>query len=88
LHFNIVAPPGWPISHGAQLHDDVVRMAVEQFGGSFSGEHGIGRANQHDYDQFTPQPIQDYSGRVTDAFTTVQVGGARFGLPQSFISLS
>jgi H+/Cl- antiporter ClcA len=63
------------------LHEAVLALAVGQHGGSFSGEHGIGRINQHDYDRFTPPLIQRYSGAVAAAFGA-PIGATRFGPAQ------
>jgi FAD/FMN-containing dehydrogenase len=63
VHFNLVRRPGadyHPV-RAVALHDRVLDIAVRDFGGGFSGEHGIGRANQTAYDQFTPALVQRYS---------------------------
>jgi FAD/FMN-containing dehydrogenase len=66
VHFNLVgsADP----ARRAALRDAVLTLAVDGFGGSFSGEHGLGRAFQDAYDRFTPRPIQDYSAAVAAVF--------------------
>ena len=38
----------------AALRDHLLDMAVRDFGAGFSGEAGIGRANQAAYDELTP----------------------------------
>jgi len=40
------------------IQDQVYRMTVEDFAGSFSAEHGIGPHNQHCFDAFTPAPVK------------------------------
>ncbi len=82
LHFNLVghdgercAQPGYERA----LRDAVVAHAVEDFGGSFSGEHGIGRLNQRYYDRYTPDALKTLADRVTGALGMVGGGGARFG---------
>jgi FAD/FMN-containing dehydrogenase len=53
VHFNLVprASAGDNPSRIAALRDHVLEMAVRDFGASFSGEQGIGRANQAAYDE-------------------------------------
>lgn len=65
----------------AALRDEVLQLAVEDFGASFSGEHGIGRANQSAYDRFTPMLIQQYSAAVAAVFSRVPAAAVRFGPP-------
>ncbi len=36
----------------------VFTVAVENFGGSFSAEHAIGRKNQAFYDKYTPDELR------------------------------
>ena len=78
VHFNVVLPAGADGDHEA-LIDAVTMLAVEEFGASFSGEHGVGRSNQAQYDRFVPLPIRDYSGRVVQVFAPAPFGTARFG---------
>ena len=62
VHFNLVvdkddprlADPGFE----ARLREWVFMMAVEEFGGSYSAEHAIGRKNQVFYDRYTPEAIR------------------------------
>lgn len=62
VHFNLVvakdderlAEPGFE----AALREWVLQVAVEDFGGSFSAEHAIGRKNQAFYDKYTPAEIR------------------------------
>ena len=55
LHFNVVLPRSGdtPAEEAETLREFVVTAAVEQFGGSFSAEHGLGRRNQRHYDRYT-----------------------------------
>jgi len=70
VHFNLVprASAGDNPSRRAALRDHVLEMAVRDFGASFSGEHGIGRANQAAYDEPTPVAVQKYFGRRCRCF--------------------
>ncbi|MBB5574760.1 MULTISPECIES: FAD-binding oxidoreductase [Rhizobium] len=62
VHFNLVvakndprlAEPGFDVA----LREWVFAVAVEEFGGSFSAEHAIGRKNQAFYDKYTPAEIR------------------------------
>ncbi len=40
------------------LREWVFKIAVEDFGGSFSAEHALGRKNQSFYDKYTPQEVR------------------------------
>lgn len=61
------------------LHDHVLDLAVRDFGGSFSGEHGIGRANQRAYDRYTPAAVQHYSAAIVAVFASLPAAAVRFG---------
>lgn len=62
VHFNLVvgkddsrlADPCFEI----ELRSWVFDVAVEEFGGSFSAEHAIGRKNQAFYDKYTPADLR------------------------------
>lgn len=86
VHFNVLVRNG-PLdrTRSDSLHDLVLTLAVERHGGSFSGEHGIGRINQIDYDRFVPAATQIYSGAVARVFAPVPVGAARFGPARAII---
>ena len=62
VHFNLVVAKDDPRladpDFEADLRDWVFTVAVEQFGGSFSAEHAIGRKNQSFYDRYTPEKIR------------------------------
>ncbi len=85
VHFNLIqrstrsAPP----ARVQALRDHLLDLAVRDFGASFSGEHGIGRANQGAYDQYTPASIQKYSGAVAAVFAHMPAAAVRFGPPRS-----
>lgn len=97
LHFNLVRSAPAPAGAAADavvrdtvvreaarvdaLRDEVLTLAVEKFGASFSGEHGIGRANQAAYDRFTPAPVQRYSAAVAAVFARMPAAAVRFGPP-------
>ncbi|MFW5970254.1 MAG: FAD-binding oxidoreductase, partial [Halofilum sp. (in: g-proteobacteria)] len=61
IHFNLVCHDHARCQgegYERALRDAVVQHAVEDFGGSFSGEHAIGRANQRYYDRYTPDALK------------------------------
>ncbi|MCF3640680.1 FAD-binding oxidoreductase [Rhizobium sp. TRM95111] len=62
VHFNLVVAKDDPRladpDFEADLRDWVFTAAVEQFDGSFSAEHAIGRKNQGFYDRYTPEKIR------------------------------
>jgi hypothetical protein len=83
VHFNLVGPADAAKTAGRRtaLREAVLTLAVDGFGASFSGEHGLGRAFQDAYDRFTPRRVQDYSAAVAAVFGTgsaaVRLGPAR-----------
>jgi len=86
IHFNLVghdvercAAPGYEQA----LRDAVVAHAVENFGGSFSGEHGIGRTNRRYYDRYTPEPLKTLADRLTESLGIQATGAVRFGHEQT-----
>ena len=78
-HFNLVGPAD--PDRRAALREAVLTLAIDGFGASFSGEHGLGRAVQSAYDRFTPRRVQDYSAAVAAVFgagsAAVRLGPAR-----------
>lgn len=68
--------------------DYVFDAAVTRFGGSFSGEHGIGRANQHIYDRYTPAIHQQLASGLTQLLGVANQGAVRFGPTPSELSVS
>ena len=54
------------IHSGPSQPDFVIDIAVNEFDGSFSAEHGLGRKNQKYYTRYTDQKIQGLSGQVKD----------------------
>lgn len=65
VHFNLVDRSGEAdAATRARLRHAVLDLAVDGYGGSFSGEHGFGRAFQDDYERYTPAPVQALSGAL------------------------
>jgi len=81
LHFNLVPREPGPVEPArlAALRDCVHSLAVEGFGGSFSGEHGLGRANQDAYDRYVPPRVKSYSAALANVFAQAPVGALRLG---------
>lgn len=71
--------PDYDAGRASALSDRVLELAVRDIGASFSGEHGIGRANQAAYDQFTPALVQSYSAVIAAVFAQMPGAAVRFG---------
>ncbi|MGA0605991.1 FAD-binding oxidoreductase [Phenylobacterium sp. VNQ135] len=79
VHFNLVAPrPGLPDAGLKALRTCVYELAVGQFGGSFSGEHGLGRANLESYRAYTPDLVRELAGGVQNVFSEAPIGAVDF----------
>ncbi|KQS76137.1 FAD-dependent oxidoreductase [Rhizobium sp. Leaf384] len=83
VHLNIVFPrDAEGLSDGSletALRDWVYSVTVEDFAGSFSAEHAIGRKNQHYYDLYTPQKIKDMACGLLPLTSPGGLGTVRFG---------
>lgn len=80
VHFNLVMDAAAPLSAArlAALRACVYDLAVRRFGGSFSGEHGLGRANLDGYRTLTPARVRQLAGGVQTVFATAPVGAVDF----------
>lgn len=80
LHFNLVCDRNTELaaSRMTALRERVYGLAVGEFGGSFSGEHGIGRENWPYYRTFTPPSVQDLASRVEAAIAEGPMGSVQF----------
>ena len=59
-HLNLVWPPEAPQGAViAEIQRKVYDLAVGEFGGSYSAEHGVGPHNQGFYDAYTPEATQN-----------------------------
>ena len=56
----------------------VFTVAVENFGGSFSAEHAIGRKNQAFYDQYTPEKIRELAAGLKTITSPGPLGAMTF----------
>ena len=81
VHFNLLHRAGAPADPAREkaVSRWILELAVGDFGASFSGEHGIGRANQAAYDRFTPLSIQQYSAALAAVFARRPAAQVRFG---------
>ncbi|WP_062117962.1 FAD-binding oxidoreductase [Aureimonas sp. AU40] len=82
LHFNLVVPFGsrWASDEAAEkaLRDRVIAVAVEEFGGSFSAEHAIGRRNQAYFDAYSDPRLKAWSAAILQTSGDTRIGAARF----------
>lgn len=81
VHFNLVVPRGSDggvdVDLATRLRTYVTEVAVEEHGGSFSAEHGLGRRNQHFYDRYTPERLKRMAAQFRQATSPGAVGAVR-----------
>ena len=81
VHFNLVVPhnPDGSVDAKlvARLRSLLTEIAVEEHGGSFSAEHGLGRRNQHFYDRYTPEKLKQMATQLKQATSPGPIGGVR-----------
>ena len=81
VHFNLVVPRGpdggADMELAARLRACVTQIAVEEHGGSFSAEHGLGRRNQHFYDRHTPERLRQMAAQLKQATSPGAIGAVR-----------
>lgn len=82
VHFNLVVPPASACATDpaaeAALRDRIIRVAVEEYGGSFSAEHAIGRRNQRFRDAYADPTLRALGAAILDSFDAGPLGAARF----------
>lgn len=82
VHFNLVVPPGSAAATDpeaeAALRDRIVTVAVEEFGGSFSAEHAIGRRNQKFHDRYSDPALRAWAAAILETSDAPRLGAARF----------
>lgn len=82
VHFNLVArqtSPAFLDPHFEQnARDWLYDIVVNEFGGSFSAEHGIGRKNQRYFDRYTPDILLTKADALKTALSPSPIGVARF----------
>jgi FAD/FMN-containing dehydrogenase len=83
VHFNLVVPKDSGSAADKdferRLRDRVFAIAVQDFNGSFSAEHAIGRKNQAYYDLYTQQKIKDMAQGLKAITSPGELGTVRFG---------
>ncbi|MCA3262684.1 MAG: FAD-binding oxidoreductase [Telmatospirillum sp.] len=85
VHLNLVVPPSLDMSPGEldALRDFVIGEAVNQFKGSFSAEHGIGRSNQRFYDRHVPVGTRRVVGALGRVLAPTPIGCVQLGYDES-----
>lgn len=80
VHFNLLSrgPEAAPARIN-ELRRWAVDLAVLEFGGSFSGEHGLGPAVQADYDRYASDEAKGLADRLVAALGVARAGRVRFG---------
>ncbi|QRM53560.1 FAD-binding oxidoreductase [Sinorhizobium sp. BG8] len=82
VHFNLVVPAEDPrLADGGfegRLREWVFKVAVEDFGGSYSAEHAIGRKNQVFYDLYTPEAIRRLAAGLREITSPGPLGSVNF----------
>jgi len=81
VHFNLVFEDASRYSAGreTELREWVYEVAVSDFGGSFSAEHGIGRKNQPTYDRYTHADVAAPADGLKSMISPGPLGAVRFG---------
>ncbi|MFT2213604.1 FAD-binding oxidoreductase [Rhizobium giardinii] len=83
VHFNLVVPKDSAAASDKdferRLRDWVFAIAVQDFNGSFSAEHAIGRKNQAYYDLYTHQKIKDMAHGLKVITSPGDLGTVSFG---------
>ncbi len=79
VHFNLVVPRDSALARDpSSVRDLVFGEAVERFGGSFSAEHAIGRANQVFYERFIDPRQRGIAGAIQDLLAPGRLGAVDF----------
>ena len=83
MHFNLVVPKDSVLlkdeTFEPRLREWVFAVAVEEYHGSFSAEHAIGRRNQAYYDFYTPDKLKDMAAGLKALTSPGKLGSVRFG---------
>ncbi|HEY0649016.1 FAD-binding oxidoreductase [Phenylobacterium sp.] len=79
VHFNLVAPATTSKDELHSVRDALLDLAVHEFGGSFSGEHGLGPANQAAYDRYVPSEERGLAGEILAGLGVGACGHVRLG---------
>lgn len=86
LHFNLL----WPRTQGPldpmlalRARDIVLAAVVDDYGGSFSAEHGIGPSNLRYYRRFVPAATRRLAGAIQRLAAPAPIGRVDFAGPES-----
>lgn len=83
VHFNLVVAKDSPLisdpTFEQRLREWVFAVAVEEYHGSFSAEHAIGRRNQAYYDLYTTNKLKDMAAGLKTLTSPGKLGSVRFG---------
>ncbi|MBY5406416.1 FAD-binding oxidoreductase [Rhizobium leguminosarum] len=83
VHFNFVAERGSASAEDPnferELRDWVYQVVVDEYGGSFSGEHAIGRKNQAYYDKFTTTRLKHMAKQLKAITSPAGLGVVNLG---------
>jgi len=87
-HVNILLPASVSMTPGSEawvtLQEAVYALCVEEFGGSYSAEHGVGPHNQHVYDRYVDAQQAAISGKLEEWFDRgTRLGTVRWGPPKA-----
>ena len=84
VHFKLVCDPAKApdAARLESLRRCVYDMAVGRFDGSFSGEHGLGRANLAFYRAYASPQVQALSGAIQQVFTRSPLGVVNYAAGQ------
>ena len=77
VHFNVVAPRGLAVEAVDEIRRIVLDLAVGEYAGSFSGEHGLGRINQGAYARYVPAPERRLAATVARILSGDTLSAAR-----------
>jgi FAD/FMN-containing dehydrogenase len=83
VHFNLAVKKDSPQladpTFETTLRQWVFKIAVEDFGGSFSAEHAIGRKNQAIYDAYTSDTLKQLAASLKMITSPGKLGTVTFG---------
>jgi FAD/FMN-containing dehydrogenase len=80
VHFNLVVPAAGATGELIdRLREIVITTAVEEFGGSFSAEHGLGRRNQLFYDRYENPRSKRLAAAFKRATSPAPIGAVILG---------
>ncbi len=81
VHFNLVLKKNSRKTkkkeYESELRSLVTDIVVNNYGGSFSAEHGIGRKNQKFYDLYTPEEIKAVTRAIKGAVAPIDIGAIK-----------